>query len=100
MLNNGLHLPGAQLLPVKYAAEPLIMQQRPPGTWQGKTMNVHFPIMLEKWAGVLACLCLLPHMSEYRCFVSLTADIKAVFWLQHLMVFGAVSTPSNSPAVL
>lgn len=49
-----------------------------------KTMNVHFSIMLEKWADVLAGLCLLLRAAEYRCFVSLTANIKAVFWLQHL----------------
>lgn len=47
-------------------------------------MNEHFPIMLEKWAEAPACLCLLLLLllraSEYRCFVSLTAGRKAVFW--------------------
>lgn len=58
MLNNGLSLPGAQRLPVKYAAAALIMQHRPPNTWEGKkTMNVHFSIMLEKWAVAPPCLC-------------------------------------------
>lgn len=47
-------------------------------------MNVLFSIMLEKWADVLACLCLPLRASEYRCFVSLTADIQAVCWLQRL----------------
>lgn len=42
MLNNGLSLPGAQLLPVKYAAAALIMQQWPPGTWEGKNNECAF----------------------------------------------------------
>lgn len=49
-----------------------------------KTMNVHFSIMLQKWADVLASLCLLLRGPEYRCFVVRTADIKARFWQRPL----------------
>lgn len=86
MLNNGLSLLGAQLLPVKYAAAALIMQHWPPNTWEGKKNN---ECAFFHNVGEMGCCSSLfmstrAYQSECICFVLLTADIKAVFWLQHL----------------